>query len=150
MGRISDTLSDVDYEQHEDTLEVELAGHRFNWYIGRVTFDLVDAHEDDVSLSAILQGAEALDEATPKEQIDQVGRLIWAGLLPFEEDLSYEVVARAISLQDLPRLGSFVSETFDALQDDAEGLGATPTETDALEDTPAGKAPGPAKTKAPR
>lgn len=141
MGRISDSLSDVDYEQHEDTLQVELAGTELPWFIGRVTFDLVRQHDDDVDFAKLLtEAADAAEGAAPDEQIDTIGRVIWAGMLPFEPDLDYDVVARAISFQDLPRLAAFVKETFDELNDETL-TDEVPTDADRLEQSPAGKAP---------
>lgn len=145
MGTISDKL-DKDLSEHPDTITVELAGEELPWFIGRRTFGLVRRHPgQETTFSSILDDAmDAQDGAA--EQVDKMARIMWAGFLPFESDLSFDLVADMISFGDLPRLQQVLDDNFGKLRDLAEqeeDLGKGQGEP-----TPTEKIPEAAKTAA--
>jgi hypothetical protein len=146
MGKISDKLKDKEPAEHPDTLEIELAGETLPFFLGRRTFDLVDDHPDEVDFVSILEGGmAAAGSENPKDRMDQIGRIIWAGMLPFEEDLDYDLIKRWLSIGDLPRLANVIQGEFKKLVEMAnevredmgmDEVGKDPevTETDELPD----------------
>lgn len=118
MGRISDALKDKDPIDHPDTIQIKIAGEELPFFLGRRTFDLVKDHPDEPEMGfvEILEGGmESVQSDNPKSRMDQIGRMVWAGFLPFEPDLEYEVVSNQLSIGDLPRLAKTIRSEFDKL-----------------------------------
>lgn len=103
--------------QHPDTVTVTVAGEDRPWFLGKVTFDLARQRGIEVGdlLSSVDAAGDDADQLAP--MIDKVGRLVFVGLLPFEEGLEEADVTDLISVGELPGL---VKAIMDPLQDIAE------------------------------
>jgi len=121
-------MLNIDFRDHPDTIEIPLAGQTPPWFLGRKSFAL--AKEHGVDPDTVLQ--DVRDAQTTLEAFDRVARLVWAGLLVFDDDLTIDDVADAMSLQDLQRVQQPIAEAFAGLGDD--------TMEDSAQDATAGKA----------
>lgn len=125
MGQISKKLQSIKPDEHPAKIEIELAGETFPWFIGRRTFDLVNDHNDEVDFEEILGDAmdgriSEMDSA--EERFNAIGRLVWAGFLPFEEDLEFEDVTNVLTFHDIATVFKPIRAHFQKLQDEVEQL----------------------------
>ena len=103
-------------KEHQDTLQVEYAGEERYWLLGRYALHLVkQAGEDPDEILGSVGG----DGMT--EDMDMFAKILWAGFLPFDEDLEYEEVQMLLSMGDMARLSPKIMGPFLDLQDGAMG-----------------------------
>ena len=100
---------------HPDTLMLDVGGEKKHWFLGRHSFTL--AKERGVPVDDIV-GA-GTDEST-EAGIEQVCRLLWCGLLPFDHDLDIDEATMFLSLQELRRLEAAMSEPFTQFMEDSK------------------------------
>lgn len=109
--------------QHPDTLTVPLAGEERPWFLGKVTFDLAKGR--GVELGDVLKsfedvGADAGVE-TLAPMLDAFGRLLWLGMLPFDESLAESDVTDYLSVGDLTRLAPALLAKLGDAADEQQG-----------------------------
>lgn len=105
--------------RHPDTVEIEICGETRPWFLGNVTTRLAKEHGIDVValLAELDEGDDNLSSV-----IDTAGKLIFAGCLPFAEDLAPEDVTDLLSVADLPRLLPVLLEPLQAFAEaESEG-----------------------------
>ncbi len=118
---MSDFLPDPDYEKDSATITVEVQGEELPWYLGAKSFELAREKEG-------LEPDDILVDVDPDKPIatgiERVSRLVWAGWLVFDEDLSVEDVKALISFPPPEPLINPITERLEAMQDEqTQGLG---------------------------
>lgn len=110
-------------KNHPDTVTVEIAGEERPWFLGKVTFDLAKARGLD--LSEVLGRFETVGEDAGLAQlapmIEHFGRLLYFGMLPFQEDLEESDITDFLSVADLPRLLPVLMDPLSDFADDEQG-----------------------------
>lgn len=106
--------------QHPDTVLLTILGEEHPWFLGNVTFRLATAKGIDIP--KILEDLDGLGDDAGMEafapMLGKVGQLVYAGMLPFDEDLVEEEVTDLISFGDLGRLLPQIMEPLKGLAED--------------------------------
>ena len=118
---MSNFLPEPDYEDDPATITVEVQGEELPWYLGAKSFKLAREKKD-------LEPDDILVDVDPDKPIatgiQRVSRLVWAGWLVFDEDLSIEDVKALISFPPPDGLMNPITERLDQMPDDqTQGLG---------------------------
>lgn len=111
---------------HPDTIEIEFAGKERPYFIGNRTFALLrERGFDPNKVFPFDLTEEEIEEEGITGQSDRAAQLVWAGLLPFDEDLELEDVEALMSAREMTALyREIIQRTFGAaldLADEAEG-----------------------------
>ncbi|PAP79617.1 hypothetical protein B1759_14955 [Rubrivirga sp. SAORIC476] len=113
--------------QHPDTVRLTILHEEHPWFLGNVTFRLASAKGIDIP--RILEDLDGLGDDAGMEafapMLGKVGQLVYAGMLPFDEDLVEEDVTDLISFGDLGRLLPQIMAPLQGLaEEEAEGKSA--------------------------
>ena len=92
--------------RHPDTITITLGDDEHKWFLGKVTFDL--ARGRGLDLGTVLGAFDGLDAesgaAALSPMLDAFGRLLFFGMLPFDESLDEGDVTGLLSVSDMTRI----------------------------------------------
>lgn len=108
----SNPFKDFDYRTHPDTIQIDIAGQTFDWFLGKRSFDL--AKERGTEMDEIFDAAaKGLDGS-----LETFQRMVWVGMLPFYPDLEAEDIP--VSVGDMPRLQPKIIAPLNELADELQ------------------------------
>ena len=104
--------------RHPDTIEIEICGEPRPWFLGKLTFDLAKAKGS--ALGEVFAQLSTAGEDLGA-QMDAFGRLVYAGLLPFDETIELDDVAPFLSVGDMNRMAPLLTGRLEEVAEEEQG-----------------------------
>ena len=114
--------------RHPDTIEIEICGEPHPWLLGSLTFKLLK--EKGSTMNEVFAQMSG-DESDLEGKLEGFAKLVYAGMLPFDEKLELGDIEPLLSVGDMNRMAPLMMGRLEDVAEEEQGKAAAAAQSKA-------------------
>lgn len=114
-----------------DSVKITIGGKTFDFMMTPYGIMIAEEHGIDILQLFDQIGSQLKDDASPTKQLSLISKIIWAGILPFNEDMTLKDVQMLMTFNDFGTVAPIIGDSMKRLI-----KGAEPDEVDMAKKKP--------------